>query len=59
MKCKDCGSRKISWEIDSGKVVITYDENGNEIDNDFQCDSLNQPICVDCGSVNLGRRQSR
>lgn len=54
MYCKKCGSRRISWEIDSGSVVQTYDENGKVIDTDFKCDSLNSPQCAECGSIDLG-----
>lgn len=54
MYCKKCGSREISWEIDSGSVVQTYDENGKVTDTDFKCDSLNSPQCAECGSTDLG-----
>lgn len=55
MKCKDCGSRKINWEINSGYVVITYNEQGEEIDRDFVCESLVAPDCEECQSTNLTR----
>jgi len=53
MKCKDCGSYRITWEIDSGYVLQEYDENGQTIDYDFHCDSLNSPECAKCGSRDL------
>lgn len=53
MECAKCGSRNISWEIDAGFVVITYNVQGEEIDRDFKCDSLNSPQCVDCNSVDI------
>lgn len=53
MECLDCGSRKISWNIDSGYVIQDYDENGRLIDTYFRCDSLNAPQCAMCDSTNL------
>jgi len=55
MRCRDCDSRKISWNIDSGYVIAEYDEEGNQIDFDFHCDSLNQAQCAMCDSTNLDR----
>jgi hypothetical protein len=53
MQCKKCKSRKISWEIDNGQVIYTYDLKGNIIDEDFDCDSLVCPECAECGSTDL------
>lgn len=53
MICKDCGSMRITWEIDSGYVIQEYDDDGNITENDFHCDSLNQPQCAMCDSTNL------
>jgi len=53
MYCKDCGSMRITWEIDSGYVIQEYDDTGNIIENNFHCDSLNQPQCAMCDSTNL------
>jgi len=53
MQCKDCGSQKITWEIDAGYVIQEYDENGKVIKDDFHCDSLNCPECAICGSSNV------
>lgn len=53
MKCLDCGSYEISWNIERGYAIKTYDEAGNEIDSDFDCQSLNLPVCQKCGGDNL------
>lgn len=53
MKCLDCGSYEISWNIECGYVIKTYDEIGNEIDTDFDYKILDMPVCDECGSDNL------
>jgi len=54
MKCLDCGSKKITWEIDNGYIIQEYDEEGNCIETDFHCESICSPQCAMCDSVNLG-----
>jgi len=53
MRCKDCGSRRISWCIDDGWLDKEYDEAGNVINEDFVCNSLNGAVCAVCGGINL------
>lgn len=53
MECLDCGSRKITWEIDSGYVIQESDETGVIIESNFHCDSINSPQCAMCDSINL------
>ena len=52
-KCKDCGSQRITWNIDSGYVLQEYSDEGVIIENDFHCDSLNSPQCAMCDSTDL------
>ena len=54
MKCLDCGSRKITWEIDSGYIINEYDEDGEVIDHTVCLDGINSPQCAMCDSTNLG-----
>ena len=53
MKCLDCGSYEIVWQIDNGHVFKSYDEQGNEIDSDVELESLCDPMCDNCGGTNL------
>ena len=53
MRCKDCGSLLISWELDSGKVITAYDDEGNQVSMHCEIDSITSPICESCGSTNL------
>lgn len=53
MKCKDCGSSRITWNIDGGSIIQEYDKNGRLIESDFHCDSIDEPKCVLCDSTNL------
>jgi len=53
MQCQDCGSRRITWEIDNGYVIQEYDENGQINESDFHCESLTQPQCAMCDSLNI------
>lgn len=53
MQCKDCGSRRITWNIEDGYVIQEYDENGHLIESDFHCEALTTPQCAMCDSTNL------
>ena len=53
MECQDCGSRKITWNLDAGYIITEYDKNGQQIDIDLHCDSLTSPQCAMCDSTNL------
>ena len=55
MECLDCGSKRITWNLDAGYVITEYDKEGNQIEADFHCDSLNDPQCAMCDSTNLKR----
>ena len=53
MYCLNCQSSMISWELDSGKIVIEYDDEGKQVNLHTEIDSLTQPVCNSCGSTKL------
>jgi len=53
MQCQKCGSRLISWELDSGKVITEYNEQGEQISMHCEIDSIVSPQCNECGSTDI------
>jgi len=53
MQCRNCGSRLMSWEIDSGRVLISYNEKGEQTSLHTEIDSINSPMCEVCGSTSF------